>query len=136
MSQLFLLQDTRLQIFTPRNLAIKNRNVSYRRNKSSKSIKLGIISTKNLGSAANYVRAACFSKVKGQIDAFSSLEAALSYIAIKGDIDYVYDVRCQEDIDCSQLWVYDSSRNWHKTSFRQDVARGYKSDKNICLRIH
>jgi hypothetical protein len=89
---------------------------------------------KNLGIAANTVRGAVFSIVKGLTDPFTSLELAISWIREHGEKDYVYQIRV--GLQAIQHWVFDDFRQWHKTDFRQDQQRGYKSDKNPKLRIH
>jgi hypothetical protein len=89
---------------------------------------------KNLGVSANTVRGAVFSIVKGLTTPFKSLELAISWIREHGEKDYVYQIRVESQ--AIQHWVFDDFSQWHKTQFRQDTTRGYKSDKNPNLRIH
>ncbi len=90
---------------------------------------------KNLGMNANTVRGAVFSIVKGLTTPFASSDLAISWIREYGEKDYVYQLRNMECV-VFEHWVYDNVRQWHKTPFRQDETRGYKSDKNPVLRIH
>jgi hypothetical protein len=91
---------------------------------------------KNLGIAADTVRGAAFSIVKGLTEPFDSLDLAISWIREHGEKEFVYQLRALENSRVIQHWVFDERRQWHKTEFRQDPTRGYKSDKKPHSRIH
>ncbi len=91
---------------------------------------------KNLGVAASTVRGAVFSIVKGLTEPFDAVESAISWIRENGEKEFLYQIRASENSRVIEHWVFDETHQWHKTQFRQDQTRGYKSDKNPHLRIH
>ncbi len=96
----------------------------------------GLYFRANLGKAADYVRAPAMNIVKGLTEPFKSVLLAKQWIIQNGNHSYLYQIRGWFSNTILLNLVWDDVHNWHVTSFKQNSNRGYKSDKDIALRIY
>lgn len=99
-----------------------------------KKVQYTLLTRRNLQEYANTVRADAMSSVYGLTNPFDTEQEAISWIEEHGDKRNVYEIRDWETKSQSfSKWVFGS--RWHRTTWKQDSDRKYKSDKNPTVRL-